>query len=106
MQVHSAVTLACRDVALRPPSAVRYTRRMPDEELAAAFAKLLAAVAAQPPPPPTPELLTVAEASEKLRVCESTVYAMIREGRLRVVKIGRRRFVPSDQVAAIIRGTA
>ncbi|NYE50200.1 excisionase family DNA binding protein [Spinactinospora alkalitolerans] len=39
-------------------------------------------------------VLTVDEAAARLRVSRWTLYNLIRSGRLRTVKIGRRRLVP------------
>jgi len=42
----------------------------------------------------TPLLLNVDEAAEALRLSRSLLYELIRSGRLRTVKAGRRRLVP------------
>ena len=63
--------------------------------------------AAQAPPaesPPTPTLLTVAETAELLRCGQTLVYAMLSDGRLASVKIGRRRLVKSADVQRFIAG--
>ena len=36
-----------------------------------------------------PDVLTVKQVSEILRVCEKTVYKLIAEGRLPIIKVGR-----------------
>jgi len=46
-----------------------------------------------------PAVLTVDEAAERLRVSRWTLYGLIRSGRLRTVKIGRRRLVPAHSIA-------
>lgn len=47
-------------------------------------------------------LLTVDEAAIQLRVSRWTLYNLIRSGRLRTVKIGRRRLVPVAALAECI----
>ena len=42
----------------------------------------------------TPVLYSVDEAAEALRLSRSVIYELIRSGRLRTVKQGRRRLVP------------
>ena len=49
-----------------------------------------------------PRCLRVEEAAQLLRVGRSTVYDLIRSGRLRSFKLGRRRLVPVDAVEAMI----
>jgi excisionase family DNA binding protein len=45
----------------------------------------------------TPLLLTIAEACEALRVSRTQLYELIRDGRLKTVRINRRRFIaPKD----------
>jgi excisionase family DNA binding protein len=46
----------------------------------------------------TPLLLTVDEATERLRVSRWTLYNLIRSNQLRTVKIGRRRLVPVESL--------
>jgi excisionase family DNA binding protein len=41
-----------------------------------------------------PVLYRVDEAAEALRISRSVIYELIRSGRLRTVKVGRRRLVP------------
>lgn len=73
-------------------------------ELAAAFATLLAAVGqaqtAQAPAPIT--MLTVREAAEMLRCSESLIYAQLKDGRLRGVKVGRKRLIPMAEINRLI----
>jgi excisionase family DNA binding protein len=45
-------------------------------------------------PPVAPVLYRVDEAAEALRLSRSVLYELIRSGRLRTVKAGRRRLVP------------
>ncbi len=54
--------------------------------------------------PSTPILYTAREAAAILRVCEKTVVAEVKEGRLRYVLVGkRRRFKPADLDAYVNR---
>ncbi|GAA4405475.1 helix-turn-helix domain-containing protein [Tsukamurella soli] len=76
------------------------------DALAAAMAALLAAAqntTAEPPPTP-PTLLTVAETAKMLRCGQTLVYAMLKDGRLASVKIGRRRLVRAADVERFING--
>jgi excisionase family DNA binding protein len=79
-----------------------------NDPLATAIAALVAATRATSPqasaPPQT--LLTVDEAAEKLRVSRSLIYGQMRDGRLRGIKIGRRRLIPASEVERLIRGAA
>jgi excisionase family DNA binding protein len=47
-----------------------------------------------------PRLLSVDEAAEALGVGRTAVYSEISAGRLRTIKVGRRRLVPSSSVDA------
>lgn len=49
-----------------------------------------------------PRCLSVEEAARLLNVGRSTAYDLIRTGRLRSVKIGRRRLVPRDALDALV----
>lgn len=75
-------------------------------DLAAALATLLAAVGqtqtAAPAAPVT--MLTVAETAEMLRCSESLIYAQLKDGRLRGVKVGRRRLIPMAEIEKLIAG--
>ncbi|SIN36376.1 helix-turn-helix domain-containing protein [Mycobacteroides abscessus] len=75
-------------------------------DLAAALATLLAAVGqtqtTQTTAPVT--MLTVAETAEMLRCSESLIYAQLKDGRLRGVKVGRRRLIPSAEIDRLIAG--
>lgn len=48
--------------------------------------------------------LGVEDAARILKVGRSTVYDLIRSGRLRSIKIGRRRLVPRSALDALIDG--
>lgn len=77
-------------------------------ELNAAIAALLAAVGqARPVAPAAPQtMLTVREAAEYLRCSESLIYAQMKDGRLRGVKVGRRRLIPMRELVRITEGGA
>jgi len=49
-----------------------------------------------------PRCVRVEEAARLLNVGRSTAYDLIRSGRLRSIKIGRRRLVPRDALDALI----
>jgi excisionase family DNA binding protein len=51
-----------------------------------------------------PRCLRVEEAAHMLNVGRLTVYDLIRSGRLKSVKIGRRRLVPRTALDALIDG--
>ncbi|WUO44137.1 helix-turn-helix domain-containing protein [Streptomyces sp. NBC_00285] len=53
--------------------------------------------------PDEPELLTVKEASEKLRISKWTLYQLIRSRRLATIQIGRRRLIPAAAVQALVQ---
>ncbi|BBY54209.1 helix-turn-helix domain-containing protein [Mycobacterium koreense] len=77
----------------------------PDTDaLTAAVAALVAAVRPETKAaePTTRRLLTVPEAADALRVGRTMVYAMLRDGRLSGVKIGRRRLVPAAEIDRLI----
>lgn len=75
-------------------------------DLAAALATLLAAVGqtrtTAPAAPVT--MLTVSETAEMLRCSESLIYAQLKDGRLRGVKVGRRRLIPMAEIEKLIAG--
>jgi excisionase family DNA binding protein len=50
----------------------------------------------------TPVLYRVEEAAEALRLSRSQIYELIRSGRLRTVKEGRRRLVPVAALAEYV----
>lgn len=75
------------------------------DRLEAAIAELAAAVreAAGPPPAAGPDrLLGLDEAGAMLGIGRSRLYAELDAGRLRSVKVGRRRLVPGEAIAAFI----
>jgi excisionase family DNA binding protein len=53
--------------------------------------------------PTTPEVLTVPEVMEALRISRFKVYDLIRSNELPSIKIGRSRRVPVDSVRAYLR---
>lgn len=77
-------------------------------ELSAAITALIAAVGqAQPAASAAPQtMLTVKEAAEHLRCSESLIYAQMKDGRLRGVKVGRRRLIPMRELLRITEGDA
>ncbi|GAB19449.1 hypothetical protein GOEFS_086_00190 [Gordonia effusa NBRC 100432] len=77
-----------------------------NSDLAAALATLLAAVGQnQPPAPAAPvTMLTVAETAEMLRCSESLIYAQLKDGRIKGVKVGRRRLIPMREIDRLIAG--
>jgi excisionase family DNA binding protein len=48
-------------------------------------------------------LLDLKEAAEVLRVGRSTVFNLIRDGKLETVSVGRRTLVPADAIASFIQ---
>jgi excisionase family DNA binding protein len=68
------------------------------DALEAAAAALRRAAEAPAPADGPDRLLSVEEASRALGVGRSTVYAELGAGRLRSVKVGRRRLVPSGAI--------
>lgn len=48
------------------------------------------------------DLLTVREAYEELRVSRRKLFQMIRDGELRVVRLGRRTFIERDELRALV----
>ncbi|CAJ1579746.1 helix-turn-helix domain-containing protein [[Mycobacterium] wendilense] len=77
-----------------------------NSDLAAALATLLAAVGqTQPAQTPAPvTMLTVAETAEMLRCSESLIYAQLKDGRIKGVKVGRRRLIPMREIDRLISG--
>jgi excisionase family DNA binding protein len=75
------------------------------DRLAAAVAELVDALRAeaQPPTPSAPDrLLSVDDAAAALGLGRSLMYGEIAAGRLRTVKVGRRRLVPAGSIAGYI----
>ncbi len=54
-------------------------------------------------PPIAPRLLTVAQAASALGLGESTVHALIRDGKIDAVKIGTARRIPVDVLDRYVR---
>lgn len=52
----------------------------------------------------SPELLTVREAYVRLRISKWKLYDLIRSRLLNSIRIGRRRFIPTDAVRSYIQG--
>jgi excisionase family DNA binding protein len=76
------------------------------DRLALAVAELVAALrdelAAERPTGPAPErLLTIAEAAEAMSVGRTSIYGLIDAGKLRSLKVGRRRLIPASAVAEL-----
>lgn len=51
---------------------------------------------------PPPLLLTISEACEALRISRWQIYQLINDGRLKTVRINRRRFVAPDDLQDLI----
>ncbi|GAA4387510.1 helix-turn-helix domain-containing protein [Tsukamurella soli] len=82
---------------------------MSEPDLAEALAQLVRAAAqAAPAAAPAPRrLLTVEQAADQLAVSRSHVYAMLKDGRLRGVKLGRARRIAQAEIDELIeRGGA
>jgi excisionase family DNA binding protein len=56
-------------------------------------------------PIPARSLLTVAEAAEQLHLGQSTVKNLIRQGRLRSIKVGGARRIPVDAISELAAGS-
>jgi excisionase family DNA binding protein len=52
-----------------------------------------------------PLLLTIAEACGELRVCRVTLYKLLHERRLKSVKLGSRRMIPSASLVRLAEGS-
>jgi excisionase family DNA binding protein len=76
------------------------------DPVAAAIAALVTALQATQsvPEPPPQQMLTVAETAEYLRCSESLIYAQLKDGRLRGVRIGRRRLISMTEIRRITEG--
>jgi excisionase family DNA binding protein len=79
---------------------------MPTTRIEAAVAELVAAIreeisAPAGPPPPT-RLLSVEQAAEVLGVSRTMVYALMGQGRLRRLKLGRRVLIPATAIDELI----
>jgi len=71
-----------------------------DELVAALLAALRAEAAAAPAEPE--RLMSVTGAAVRLGISRATLYAEIGSGRLRTVKVGRRRLIPASAIDAYI----
>jgi excisionase family DNA binding protein len=72
-------------------------------QLAQAIAALLSATAAVTATPQAPEtVLTVQEAAERLKISRGLVYAAIKDGTIRSVRIGKRRLIPTGEIQRLI----
>lgn len=49
------------------------------------------------------ELLTIGEAADRLRIGKRTVERFVSEGEIASVKVGRRRFIPIDELDRFLR---
>lgn len=76
------------------------------DPVAAAVAALIAALqATEPDTEPAPQtMLTVREAAEALRCSESLIYTMLKDGRVRGVRIGRRRLIALAEIRRVTGG--
>lgn len=52
-----------------------------------------------------PELLSIDRAAEACGIGRTALYGAIGRGEIRTVKVGRRRLVPSDAIAALVEPT-
>jgi excisionase family DNA binding protein len=52
---------------------------------------------------PTHRLLTVRESCNRLGISHPTLYALLNSGRIKSLKIGRARRVPSSEIDAFVR---
>jgi len=50
-----------------------------------------------------PRVLTVVEAAHELRLCTQTIYDMARDGKIAVVRIGRRVLVPRASIDKLLQ---
>jgi excisionase family DNA binding protein len=82
------------------------------DRLTAALAELVEALReevrteADAHPPAPDRLLSVDEAAAALNLGRSALYGEVAAGRLRTVKVGRRRLVPAASIAAFIADRA
>lgn len=75
------------------------------DPLVDALAQLLRAAAAVAPADPAANvrvMLTVEQAAERLAVSRSHVYGMLRDGKLRGVKLGRARRIAASEIDQLI----
>ena len=71
-------------------------------ELVAAIREEVALERPASPPSGPPRLLSIRDAADALGVGRSTIYTEMDAGRLRSVKVGRRRLIPSDAILTVI----
>lgn len=82
----------------------------PDREAAISIAveslvaAILAAVPAEAAPDAPDRLLSIAEAADLLGIGRTRLYGELDAGRLRSLKVGRRRLIPSSAIAAYAAG--
>ena len=78
------------------------------DRLDAAVAELVAALRAELAAPPSapPALLDVSEAARRAGIGRTLMYRQIARGTVRSVKVGRRRLVPADALAALATNEA
>jgi excisionase family DNA binding protein len=85
------------------PSVVH--RIEPTDRVAAAVAELVDALRAEIADaarhPDVERLLSIAEAAETLGISRTALYSAIESGRLRSVKVGRRRLIPASALAEL-----
>jgi excisionase family DNA binding protein len=75
--------------------------------LTEAIAALVAAATAAAAPTPAPEtVLTIAEVAARLKISRGLVYRAIADGKMRSIRIGKRRLVPASEVQRIIDSAA
>ena len=72
-------------------------------ELAAAIREEVRADLAERSSGP-PELLAISEAARRLSISRTALYGELQAGRLRSVKVGRRRLIPADALAELASG--
>ena len=53
-----------------------------------------------------PRAFTVREAARHLTISESTAWNLIRDGRIKVIKLGRRTVVPEQEIARLLSADA
>ena len=51
-----------------------------------------------------PRLLSIRQAAREINIGRTAVYGLPRDGKLKSVKIGRRRLIPRDAIEAFIAG--
>jgi excisionase family DNA binding protein len=80
-------------------------RSHPPDRVAAAVAELVDALRAEivagARPPDVERLLSIAEAATALGVSRTALYTALGSGRLRSVKVGRRRLIPTSALAEL-----